>query len=307
VTGSRPTTVLPAAGAFGLGPLALLATLWLVWGAAYPIMAVAMRWFEPLTLRCIVMTVSGGVLLAYATAVGQRVRLPRAHWLDFTIAAVCNMTILQIGMTYGVYFVGAGRSAVLIYTMTIWAALFARWLLGEPITRRRAAALVLGVAAVGALLAQHLPDVRDAPLGVALNLLAALGFGFGTVWTKRAAWPVGLAAMAGWQLVIGVAPLIVAWLVITPTVTLGAVPPLGWAALAYMILGANVVAYFVWFPLVHRLPAAVLGIGSLATPCVGVLSSTVIAGETIQPNDLLALALVISALALVLFEPRRVG
>jgi drug/metabolite transporter (DMT)-like permease len=306
VTASRPAS-LPGVGAFGLGPLALLAVLWLVWGAAYPIMGLAMRWFEPLTLRCIVMLVSGLIMLGYAAAAGQRLRLPRAHWGDFAIASLGNMTILQIGMTYGVYYVGAGRSSVLIYTMPIWAALFARWLLGEPITPRRMLALGLGAAAVLALLAQHLPEVRDAPLGVALNLIAALGFGFGTVWTKRAAWPLGFAAMAGWQLMVGVAPLIAIWLVVAPTVALGAVPTLGWAALAYMILGANVLAYFAWFPLVHRLPSAVLGVGSLVTPCVGVLASAVLADETIRPNDLVALALVLSALALVLFEPRRAG
>jgi len=144
--------------------------------------------------------------------------------------------------------------------------------------------------------------VRNAPLGVLLNLIAALGFGFGTVWTKRASWPIGLAAMAGWQLLLGVAPLIAIWLVVLPSVSLAAVPPLGWAALAYMALGANVIAYFAWFPLVRRLPAVVLGIGSMVTPCVGMLASAVIGGETVQPNDLLALALVCGALALVLFE-----
>jgi drug/metabolite transporter (DMT)-like permease len=73
-----------------------------------------------------------------------------------------------------------------------------------------------------------------------------------------------------------------------------------------MILGANVLAYFAWFRLVDRLPPAVLGVGSLATPCVGVLASALLADEAIRPNDLVALALVLSALALVLFEPRRI-
>ena len=307
MTGSRPSALVPAVGTFGLGPLALLAILWLVWGAAYPIMGLAMRWFEPLTLRCGVMLLSGAILLSYAAAAGQRLRLPRGQWRDFAISALFNMTILQVGMTYGVYYVGAGRSSVLIYTMPIWAALFARWLLDEPITARRALALVLGAAAVGALLAQHLPDVRDAPLGVALNLIAALSFGLGTVWTKRTIWPLDLAAMAGWQLLIGVAPLVVIWMVLAPAVELSAVPTVGWAAFAYMTLGANALAYFVWFRLVHRLPASVLGVGSLATPCVGVLASALIADEAIRPNDLVALALVLSALALVLFEPRRMG
>ena len=86
MTDSRPLP-LPAAGAFGVGPLALLATLWLVWGAAYPIMAIALRWFEPLTMRCLVMVLSGVILLAYAAATGRRLVVPRATWLDDLVPA----------------------------------------------------------------------------------------------------------------------------------------------------------------------------------------------------------------------------
>jgi drug/metabolite transporter (DMT)-like permease len=59
-----------------------------------------------------------------------------------------------------------------------------------------------------------------------------------------------------------------------------------------------------WFQLVRRLSAAVVSIGTLLTPCIGVLASALLIGETIQPNDLIALALVCSALVLVLFERR---
>ena len=227
MTGTRPAALDPATGAYGFGPLALVATLSLMWGAGYPAMAVAMRWFEPLTLRCAVMLASGVILLLYAAATGQRLHLPRRQWRDLAVCALFNMTILQIGMTYGVYFVGAGRSSVLIYTMLIWTALFARLLLGEPLSARRVLALALGAAAVFALLAQNLSDVRDAPLGVVLNLIAAASFGFGTVWTKRTIWALDLSAMAGWQLVVGVVPLVAIWLVLAPPAVLGGVPVAG--------------------------------------------------------------------------------
>ena len=304
MTDTRPVSLEPAAGRYGLGPVLLVATLSLIWGTAYPIMVVAMRWLEPLTLRCGVMLLSGAILLGYAAVTGQRLRVPRGQWRDLVVCALFNMTLLQIGMTYGVYFVGAGRSSVLIYTMLIWTALFARLLLGEPLTVRRVCALGLGAAAVLALLVQNLPDVRDAPLGIVLNLVAAASFGFGTVWTKRTLRTLDLASMAGWQLVIGVVPLIAIWLAVAPPLALGAVPASGWLAFLYLTLGANVLAYFAWFRLVRRLPAAVLGVGTLATPCVGVLTSALITGDAIRPNDLIALALVCGALALVLFEPR---
>jgi len=288
----------------GVGSLALLATLWLAWGLAYPVMGFAMATVDPLTLRTAVMLFAGALLLAYVGATAKRLLVPRALWRDLAISSFCNMTVCQMGMTLGVYYIGAGRSSVLIYTMPLWAALFARLLLGDPITLRRGLALVLGALSVAALFAQHLPQVRNAPLGVLANLVAAMGFGFGTVWTKRSAWPLDLTAMAGWQLLLGAAPLALVWLVVQPPVDLARLDAAHWAAVAYMSLVGNLVAYLVWFRLVHLLPTTVVGIGSLVVPCVGVLSSTLLVDEAIRPTDLLALALVCSALVLVLFERR---
>ncbi len=288
----------------GVGSLALLATLWLAWGIAYPVMGFAMAAVDPLSLRTAVMVLAGALLLGYAAFTAKRLMVPRAVWRDLAISAFCNMTICQMGITFGVYYVGAGRSSVLMYTMPLWAALFARLLLGDPITPRRRLALALGAASVAALLAQNLPQVRNAPLGVIANLVAAIGFGFGTVWTKRTAWPLDLTALVGWQLLVGAVPLALVWSVVQPPLDLARLDQAHWAAFAYMTLIGNVVAYLVWFRLVDRLPTTVIGIGSLVVPCVGVLSSAILVNEAIRPTDLVALALVCSALVLVLFERR---
>jgi drug/metabolite transporter (DMT)-like permease len=290
----------------GVGALGLLATLWLSWGIAYPVMGFAMAAVDPLSLRTAVMVLAGVFLLACAAATAKRLRVPRALWRDVAISAFCNMTVCQMGITLGVYYVGAGRSSVLMYTMPLWAALFARLLLGDPITRRRLVALALGAVAVAALLAQHLPQVRSAPLGVLANLIGAIGFGFGTVWTKRTAWPLDMTALTGWQLLVGAVPLVLVWLVVEPPFALARLDGAHWAAIAYMALIGNALAYLVWFRLVHRLPATVAGIGSLVVPCVGVLSSAILLDEAVRPTDLIALALVCAALGLVLFE-RRAG
>jgi len=64
----------------------------------------------------------------------------------------------------------------------------------------------------------------------------------------------------------------------------------------------NGVAYFAWFRVVERLPAGAAGVGALITPCVAVASSVWLAGETLHPRDLTAIAMIGSALALVLVE-----
>jgi drug/metabolite transporter (DMT)-like permease len=289
--------------AFGAGSLALLVTLWLAWGLGYPVIGFAMTAVDPLSLRVVVMSLAGATLLAYAALAGRRMAVPRPLWRDVAIAALGNMTLCQMGITLGVYWLGGGRSSVLMYTFPLWAALFGRLLLGEPITGRRAAALALGAAAVAVLFAQKLPDARNAPLGVLANLVAAMGFAFGTVWTKRTVWPLDLGALVGWQLLIGTVPLAVGWLIARPPLAL--LDTAHWLAFAYMVLIGNVLAYLVWFRLVGRLPTVVVGIGSLVVPCIGVLSSALLMGEAVRPADLLALVLVCAALGLVLFLPRR--
>ena len=79
----------------------------------------------------------------------------------------------------------------------------------------------------------------------------------------------------------------------------------GWAILIYLALIANGLAYWAWFRVVRALPATLVGIGSLAVPCVGVLSSSLLLEDRVTLNDLGALALVCAALGLVLSEPRR--
>src|SRR5271170_3758616 len=264
-----------------VGALALLTTLWLSWGISYPVMGFALAAVDPLILRTAVMVLAGVFLLACAAATAKRLWVPRALWRDVAISAFCNMTVCQMGITLGVYYVGPGRSSVLIYTMPLWAV------------------------AVAALLAQDLSQVRNAPLGVLANLVAAIGFGFGAVWTKRTAWPLDMTALTGWQLLVSAVPLVLVWLVVGPPFEPARLDGAHWAAIAYMALIGNALAYLVWFRLVRRLPATVAGIGSLVVPCVGVLSSALLVDEAIRPTDLIALALVCSALVLVLLEPRR--
>ncbi|MEJ0072435.1 MAG: DMT family transporter [Pseudomonadota bacterium] len=283
----------------------MLATVWLSWGFAYPLTGIALDGLDPWTLRCAVMLLGGSTLLTIAALRGQRLAVPRVLWRDLVIGAIFNMTLFQVGMMFGVYFMGAGRTSVLIYTMPIWSALFARWLLGEAITPRRALALALGALAVVVLLGQSLTQVRNAPLGALLTLGSAASFGFGTVWTKRTAWPLDLTVLGGWQILVSGLPYLPFWLFELPEARFLQAPLNTWLSVLYLALFSNALAYFAWLRLVRVLPASVLGVGTLIVPCVGVLSSALLIGETIQRNDVIALVLVCGALGLVLFEPHR--
>jgi len=283
--------------------VALLAVVWACWGLSYPIMDIALRYIDVWSSRVVVMSLAGVALLGGSALAGRSLAVPRDLWRDLLIAAVFNMSIFQIGMTYGVLLLSPGRTALLVYTMPIWTAILATVLLGERIVPRYVVALGLGIAGILVLMTQDLSQLADAPLGAALTLMAAVSFAIGTILMKRRTWRVDLTVIAGWQLLVGVVPLTLIWLALGARSEWIAMPLEGWLTVAYLGLVANALAYVAWFRVIARFPATVSGLGTLAVPAVGLLTSALIVGERIGWREATSLALIGAALVTVLLWP----
>lgn len=287
--------------------LLLLAACWFAWGFSYPATKFALATLDPWTLRSLA-TLGGGVaLLLVALAQGLSLQVRREHWRDLVIAALFNMTIFQLGMTFGVQLLSAGRTAVIVYTMPLWAGLLAVPLLGERLSARNIAALVLGLSGLAVLLSQDFSHLRNGPLGAAITLGAAVSFGLGTVWMKRRQWNTDPTVLGAWQLLLGAVPVVLLTLVLAPPFSAAAVSHESWLALAYLIVIANALAYFAWFRVVAMFPAVVSGIGAMAVPVVGIFASAVLVDEQIGWRELVALLLICGAIAINLFTRRPPG
>lgn len=79
------------------------------------------------------------------------------------------------------------------------------------------------------------------------------------------------------------------------------------AALAFHILGAQALAYFLWFTVIARLPAGIASLGTLMVPAVGALGSVILLGERPAASDWLGLVLVVAASGAILVAPKRTG
>lgn len=282
----------------------LLGCVGLIWGISYPITALALGGFDVLSLRVLIQTLGAAALFVPALARGG-FAVEREAWPDLIIAALLNMTLLPIAFTIGVYLLGPGRTSVLVYTMPIWATVFARIFLGERLTVIRSVALAFAALAVAALLSQSLPELRNAPLGAVVTLFAAMSYGLGTVWLKRRAWRTNAAAIVFWQLAIGTVPILVLWLGLRFPPDLTQAGGAAWPAAMFLGIVGNGFAYFAWFRVIERLPAGAAGIGMLITPGVAVVSSVWLAGEKLHPHDVAAVAMIGLALLLVMADQLR--
>ncbi|MDU0339022.1 DMT family transporter [Bosea rubneri] len=284
--------------------LLLVPLLGLLWGFNWPAVRISLTEIAPWTLRAAGMTFAGLVLVAVALARGTPLAVPREQWPRLIIAGFLSIAAFNILLAFAQLMAPTSRAAILTFTMPIWATLLALPILGERFDRRRLLGLGLGISGLVCL---GLPLIRSGQLspGLALALLAALSWALGTIVTKR--WPVAAPALtiAAWQLLVGGAAAGLGMLVFEGLPVPKLLSPKVVAALSFHILGAQALAYFLWFVVVARLPAGIASLGTLMVPAVGVLGSVLLLGERPTPTDWLGLALVVAASGAIMIPASR--
>ena len=282
--------------------LVLLAILTLVWGTNWPLFQFAVREVSVWTFRAVAVSIAGACLLAVAHARGQPLGIPRRHWPTIGIATFFYLVVWNIASTYSAILLPSGQSAVLGFTMPLWSALIAWGLLGERLTGRLALAIVLGGLAVALLMVPSFKAYAQAPLGLALGLLAGLGWAIGTLILKRSTVDVPVMVLTGWQLLATAVP-----------ITLGAfalgdgrwfVP--SWqtiAVIGYIALVPMAIGNACWFAIVGLLPSNIAGLSAILVPVVAMISGAAVHGEPLGAVQWLAMACCAAALSLALIKP----
>jgi drug/metabolite transporter (DMT)-like permease len=280
--------------------------LTLVWGCNWPVLKMGVTELAPLTFRSLTLPLAALGLLLVARASGDSIRVPRALWPKLIVLALFNIGGWNGFVLFGVQQLPAGRSAILAYTMPIWATLIAAVVLHERLSSRKLVGLALGVAAMRDVIGEQISVVRAAPSGALLILAAAITWAMGTVLLRKWQLPIAQNTLSGWMMLLGWIPLAVLAPFFDPqplATELANLSTRGWFAIGYNIFLAGTLAHWAWFTLARTLPVAVSSLSSLPVPVVGVLSGMLVLGERPGAQEWIALALVVAALFTVLFQP----
>jgi drug/metabolite transporter (DMT)-like permease len=284
--------------------LLLVPLLGLLWGFNWPAVRIALAEIAPWTLRAGGMTFAGLALVAVALARRLPLAVARQQWLRLAIAGFLSIAAFNVLLAFAQLAAPTSRAAILTFTMPIWATILARFILAEPFDRQRLAGLGLGASGLACL---GLPLIASGNLSVGLlyALVASVSWALGTIVSKR--WPVDAPAVtiAAWQLLIGGAAAGIGMLAFEGMPMPKLLEARTVAALSFHILGAQALAYFLWFTVIARLPAGIASLGTLMVPAVGVLGSVMLLGERPTPSDWLGLVLVVAASGSIMLPARR--
>lgn len=281
--------------------LIALAFLSLIWGYNWVVMKEALYEAPPFTFAAL-RTLPGAFLLFAAMAFRRQPLAPPAP---------LGMVVLGLFQTMGFTALscaalvegGAGKCAVLAFTMPFWTLLLAWPLLGERI--QGSLWLVVFLAASGMLLVLE-PWNLQTPLAAKLLAVAAgATWAIGVIIAKRLRQEraMNVLSMTAWQMLFGGIGLAVLALVADE-------PAVVWNAhliirLSYNIVLVTAIGWLIWLYILAQLPAGTAGLSVLAIPLIGLFASRLQLGEGATPTELTGMALIAASLGALAWRNRR--
>lgn len=282
--------------------LFLLLAIAVGWGINWPIMKSILYEIPPMTFRGFCLFTGGLGILLIARLNDRSLRIAKIHWPKVFWICLFNIFAWNLMATYGLSLLPAGRSALLGYTMPIWAVFLSLWILKDPFNLRLLVALLLGMAGIFSLMSDSLlhwseqADHAQLLIGALLMLGAAWCWALGTNLMKFWALPINSVVLTGWLLLIASIPMLVAAFIVDGLPKTIPSQLTLWGV-AYNVLVAFMFCYWAWVRIIEITPVAISSLSSLLTPLIGVFSSIWLLNETPGWPEYAAVGLILGAVA----------
>ena len=135
-----------APDAFPLFGLVLVGVLVLLWGSNFPAMKLGLSEIAPFTFRAISNAIAAiGLLCIGGLVMRESFVIPRQDFWPVVVAGMLNIAGWQLFLTFGLLEIDAAKAIIIAYTMPLWAAFLARFLLKERLSAVRLLGIVLGI------------------------------------------------------------------------------------------------------------------------------------------------------------------
>lgn len=281
----------------------MLVLLSFAWGLTWPAMRIALDEIPPFSMRVVTLGLGAGALFLVVKLQGRSFALGSVkNCAHLIVSGVLNVLSFSLFSVIAMMFATTGRVAMLSYTMPIWAALFAWFVLGERLTRARIIALVLCGAGMAILI---YPLARDGnPIGLLIAIGIAVSWAAGTVYVKWARMTGDPIANAAWQIFFAFVIVTLCLPVAEGSLHLSQASMLAVVATIFAGLVGSGLAYFLWFGIIGRVPAMTASLGVLSAPVIGVVSTAILLGERPTVPDMVGYVLIFAASVCVLLPSR---
>ncbi len=283
-------------------PFAALLLLAVIWGYNWVVMKSALPYVGPFQFAA--MRTFFAALLMFIMLPVLRRPLKPGHLPEVSLIGLLQTSGFTGLIVWALVSGGAGKVAVLSYTMPFWVMLLAWPLLGEKIKGLQW--LVVGSSVTGLVLILEPWNLKGSAFSDILAILGGLCWAFAVILAKKLhkkAPEMDLLSFTSWQMLIGSLPLVFVSLLVhgKPVVW----NPLLLGAVLYNVIAANVIAWLLWLYALRNLAAGTASMVSLLAPVIGVLAAWLQLNEVPSRTEGAGMILIGISLALIAYLGMR--
>ncbi|MCR9256163.1 MAG: DMT family transporter [Alphaproteobacteria bacterium] len=274
----------------------------LLWSTGFIGAKLGLPHAEPMTMLSLRFFIVAGILAAAAFLFRSAWPSPRQAF--HTAVAGLALHGVYLGGVFAAIDIGveAGASALIVSCQPLLVAALAGPVLGETVTRRQWAGLLLGLIGVVLVIQQKLAAGLGTPFGMALCVMALFGITFATLYQKKYCAQINLVTGNAIQaFAVAVALGLIALAIETREITWH---PDFVIALVWLVFVLSIGAISLLFLLIRRGAAAkVSSLFFLVPPATAVIA-WLLFGETFGTVALVGMGLVVTGVAMVNLQPK---
>lgn len=277
----------------------------LIWSSTWVAIKVGLRGAPPVTAVGVRFAVAAVVIAGIVALARLKVPRTRAFLGISLFLGLWHLSIPYMLVYWGEQHISSGLTAVLYSTMPFMVALLARLILGDRLSARKTAGIIVGVAGVWVIFsdATHIGG-GNAALGMAAVLGSVFSAALASVLIKKYS--------GGYHPVVSLLiPFIVGALVVnTIGITVEHSNPLHydattWTTILYLALAGSVIAFTVFFWLIKRVDVTVVSYQTFIIPILALLWGRILLGESVSARAGAGTACILVGIAVATFRTRR--
>jgi len=275
--------------------------LCLIWGSTWLFIKLGLEDLPPLTFAGIRFVIATGIVFSLITI--RRIPLPKSKrdWILLAVTGVLSFTLNYGLVFWGEQYISSGLAALLQSTLPAFGLIIAHFYLpGERMTLPKILGVLLGVFGVGVIFSNQLQVAGPKALwGCAALVVSAFCAAYANVLVKTYGLNLQPSVLAGGQMLFGLIPLLLIGIPLEGNPFNYRWTGLAVLSLFYLAIVGTVVAFLLYYWLMHNMEVTKTMLIALVTPVSAVILGMLVLKEEMHWRTLIGGAMIIVGLALI--------
>ena len=272
-----------------------------IWGSTWLFIKLGLEDLPPITFAGIRFVISCAIIFVLIRM--RNISLPgkSRDWLLLLVTGVMSFSLNYGLVFWGEQYISSGLAALLQATLPAFGLVIAHiHLPGERMTWTKTVGVVLGVIGVGVVFSNQLAIAGEKALaGCVALVLSAFFAAYSNVLVKAYGKNLEPAILAAGQMFFGLIPLMLIGLLLEGNPLAFRWTPMALVSLFYLAVVGSVIAFLLYYWLVHNMDVTKSMMIALVTPVVAVVLGMVVLGEELSWRTIVGGLMIMAGIGLI--------